>query len=304
MKNDMLSLACIETCTRRDPLDNAEILSRAIALAAQGGADLIASPETCNFMEAGREAMVSRLCREADDIVVQSMQAAAKTNGVYVLAGSVAVLSMDGRAANRSLLIDPNGNILARYDKIHLFDVTLANGERHTESTNYQAGEQAVTADLPWGKLGMSICYDLRFASLYRSLALAGACFIAVPSAFTRPTGKAHWEVLLRARAIETGCYIFAPAQSGKHENGRETYGHTMIISPWGEIIAQSNPAHASEQGLVEADRVGDRNGFDADGFTLVKAELDIQKVDAARRQIPSLKHGRDFQPPNPSVNP
>ncbi len=292
MMIDKFTLTCIETCTRRDPSENVDILSRAIQQAADNGAEFIASPETCNFMEKGREAMLSRLCQEADDPVVQALQAAAKTHGVYVLAGSVAVVSADGRAANRSIVFAPDGNIIARYDKIHLFDVTLANGEHHAESNNYQAGEQAVTADLPWGKLGMSICYDLRFASLYRSLALAGACFISVPSAFTRPTGKAHWRVLLRARAIETGCYIFAPAQSGSHENGRETYGHTMIVSPWGEVLAQSTQDSFAVGGE-------DKDDFEVDGYRLVSAELDVKKVVAARQQIPSLRHGRDFTPPH-----
>ena len=179
----------------------------------------------------------------------------------------------DGKAANRSFLIDSDGEVKAHYDKIHMFDVDLGDGEVHRESNAYEAGSRAVTADLPWGTLGMTVCYDLRFPRLYRALAKqGGADFLTVPSAFTRPTGKAHWHVLLRARAIENGCYVFAPAQCGEHENGRKTFGHSLIINPWGEILADG----------------GEEPGF-------VSAEADPAEVTAARAKIPAFTHDRDF---------
>ena len=177
------------------------------------------------------------------------------------------------KAANRSFLIDRGGEIVARYDKIHMFDVDLAGGESYRESRNYRPGEIAVTADLPWGRLGLTICYDLRFSALYRALAEAGSSFLAIPSAFTRQTGEAHWHVLNRARAIENGAFVFAAAQGGKHENGRETFGHSMIVDPWGAIIAET----ATEPGVV-------------------LARIDLAQVAAARTKIPSLTHGRRFE--------
>jgi predicted amidohydrolase len=179
------------------------------------------------------------------------------------------------RLANRSFLIDPAGQIKARYDKIHMFDVDLAGGESYRESATYRPGDRAVLANLPWGTLGMTICYDMRFPQLYRTLAQAGAMFITVPSAFTRPTGQAHWHVLLRARAIETGCFIIAPAQCGEHAEGRKTYGHSLIVSPWGEVLA---------------------DGGEQVGISLV--EIDATKVREARGMVPALDHDRAFAGP------
>jgi deaminated glutathione amidase len=186
----------------------------------------------------------------------------------------MAVAVGDGQLANRALLINPQGAVAARYDKIHMFDVQLPNGESYRESKVFRPGTEAVTADLPWGKLGLTICYDLRFPALYRTLAQAGAEILAIPSAFTKPTGQAHWHTLMRARAIETGCYVIAAAQAGQHENGRETYGHSLVVAPWGEIIAEAN---GHEPGVIFAD-------------------IDLAKVAEARAQVPSLQHDRPFK--------
>jgi predicted amidohydrolase len=185
------------------------------------------------------------------------------------------------RAANRSFLINRKGEIVARYDKIHMFDVDLASGESYRESRNFRPGELAVIANLPWGRLGLTVCYDLRFPALYRALAEAGVSFLTVPSAFTRQTGEAHWQVLLRARAIENGCFVFAAAQGGRHENGRETFGHSLVVDPWGRILAEGG----TEPGVVIAD-------------------IDSAAVADARARIPSLQHGRRFEILEPMADP
>jgi predicted amidohydrolase len=266
-----------------DPVDNLQTIETQTRAAVAAGAELVALPETCISMEKNRKAMRARLQAEADSTPLQALCALAKKLGVGLLVGSMVLANDtqkgDGeKAVNRSLYINPQGEIVARYDKIHMFDVTLANGETHAESHNYQAGARAVLADLGAAKLGLSICYDVRFGALYRRLAQAGADIISVPSAFTRPTGKAHWQVLLRARAIETGCFILAPAQVGTHENGRETYGHSLIVDPWGNILAQAE---------------------DSDGFIL--ADLELSLVAKAREQIPALLHGQNFLAPDGS---
>jgi predicted amidohydrolase len=181
------------------------------------------------------------------------------------------------KAANRSFVITPDGEIDARYDKIHMFDVDLGNGESYRESRNYSPGEQAVLAHLPWGLLGLTVCYDLRFPALFRALAEAGATLLAIPAAFTKPTGEAHWHVLMRARAIENGSFVLAAAQGGKHENGRETYGHSLIVDPWGRILAEGG----TEPGIVMAD-------------------IDLAEVSKARGKVPSLQHGRRFEVAEP----
>ena len=193
----------------------------------------------------------------------------------------MAVLVSEGRLANRSFLITPNGDIAARYDKIHMFDVDLGGGESYRESSNYRPGELAVLAELPWGRLGLTVCYDLRFPALYRALAEAGASFLAIPSAFTQKTGEAHWHVLIRARAIENGAFVFAAAQGGKHENGRDTFGHSLIVDPWGKILAEGG----TEPGVV-------------------MAEIDPAEIAAARARVPSLQHGRRFEVIEPLAEP
>lgn len=272
-----MHIACIQMTSAQDPADNLSVIEERLRKAAAAGATLIALPETCVFMERGRKAMQARLTAQQDNSDLKQIAALTAELGVHVLIGSMVLASEDTeRAVNRSLLLAPDGTVAASYDKIHMFDVTLANGETHAESASYQPGERLAVADIGEAKLGLSICYDVRFPTLYRRLAEAGADIISVPSAFTRPTGKAHWHILLRARAIETGCFIIAPAQVGAHENGRETYGHSLIIDPWGQVLAEAG---------------------DADD--MIMAEIDVSLAEKARAQIPALTHGRAFTTPS-----
>ena len=271
-----MKIACVQMTSAQDPADNMPVIEARLRKAAALGAQLIALPETCVFMERGRKAMQARLTAQKDNPDVKQIAALTAELGVHVLIGSTVLASDDTpKAVNRSLLLAPDGAVAAQYDKIHMFDVTLANGETHAESANYQPGNTLSLADIGGMKLGLSICYDVRFPTLYRRLAQAGADIISVPSAFTRPTGKAHWHILLRARAIETGCFIIAPAQVGAHENGRETYGHSLIVDPWGHVLAEA--------------------GDDDD---MILADLDVSLVEKARAQIPALAHGRGFTTP------
>jgi predicted amidohydrolase len=240
--------------------------------AAKQGADYVQTPEVSNMMQLNRKALFEHLAAEEDDVSLKAYRALAKELKIHLHVGSLALRFSPEKAVNRGFLIGPDGNILACYDKIHMFDIDLPGGESYRESANYQPGESAVISDLPWGRIGLTICYDLRFPALYRALAESGALYLTVPSAFTRKTGEAHWHVLLRARAIETGCFVFAAAQAGLHENKRETYGHSLIVAPWGEILAE---------GGVEP------------GVFL--ARIDPSKVEAARKSVPSLQHGRRF---------
>lgn len=267
--------ALVQLRTGKSVDANIEAASRLIRQAAAQGASFVATPETTSLMELGAERLFANIVREENDRALLAFRHLAAELGLYLLIGSLAVLAGEGKAANRSFLIGPDGRILARYDKIHMFDVDLGNGEAYRESKNYQAGEVAVLADLPFGRLGLSICYDLRFPHLYRALAHGGADFLTVPSAFTQQTGAAHWHVLLRARAIETGCFVLAPAQGGTHENGRETFGHSMIIAPWGEVLAEA--------------------GTDP---CVILADIDVARVREARSRVPSLSHDRDIKEP------
>jgi predicted amidohydrolase len=247
--------------------------------AAAAGARFVLTPEASNMMQRRRDARDAHLTDEATDPVVAGLAALAGELGIWLLIGSAMVRTGrddDDRAANRSLLIDPSGQTVARYDKLHVFDVDLPGGESYRESASVRPGEAAVVADTPFGRLGLSICYDLRFPHLFRTLARAGANIITVPAAFTVPTGRAHWETLLRARAIETGAFVLAPAQGGAHEDGRATWGHSLVIDPWGEVVARS----------------------DDDATGVLMADLDMSAVGRARAAIPSLSHDRDFQPP------
>jgi predicted amidohydrolase len=237
------------------------------------GADYIQTPEMTNLMEQKTKALFSILVEEERDPSLAAFRELARELNVHFHVGSLAVKASPERAANRSFVIDPTGEIIARYDKIHMFDVELGAGESYRESNNYRPGESAVLVDLPWGRMGLTICYDLRFPSLYRALAEAGADFLAIPAAFTKITGEAHWHILTRARAIETGSYVLAAAQGGMHENGRETYGHSIVIDPWGNIIAEGS----AEPGVI-------------------MAEIDPALVASARSRIPSLQHGRRFE--------
>jgi predicted amidohydrolase len=234
-----------------------------------------------NMLAADRKSLFSILADEEHDTSLKAYRALAKELGIWLHIGSLAVRGAAERAANRGFLIDPRGDVIARYDKIHMFDVNLPNGETYRESANYQPGEDAVIADLPWGRLGMTICYDMRFPALYRALAEAGASFLSMPAAFTKPTGEAHWHVLLRARAIENGAFVFAAAQGGVHESKRVTYGHSLIVDPWGQILAEGG----LEPGVITA-------------------LIDPAKVRDARGKVPSLQHGRRFALQDPQATP
>ncbi len=270
--------ACVQLRSGREVAPNIEAAAALIAQAADGGAQFIATPENTSLMEADRALLFQKTKPEDEDAALAALRAVARNRKIWLLIGSLPIRIAAEKLANRSFLIAPGGQIAARYDKIHMFDVDLGNGERYAESRNFEPGADAVTADLPWGRLGLTVCYDLRFPHLYRGLAHAGARFITVPAAFTKPTGEAHWHVLLRARAIETGSFVIAPAQGGRHENGRDTFGHSLIIAPWGEILAEAG----IEPGIV-------------------MAEIDPAKVDEARGKVPSLLHDRAFSAP-PSV--
>jgi predicted amidohydrolase len=265
----------------RDPVDNLATARRLIEEARRGGADYVLTPEMTNIMEVDRARLFATIVAEDEDASLAALRALARSLGIHVHIGSLAVKVSDDKAANRSFLIDPQGEIIGRYDKIHMFDVDLTGGESYRESRNFRAGDLAVAVDLPWGRLGLTVCYDLRFPALYRALAEAGASFLAIPSAFTRQTGEAHWHVLMRARAIETGCFVLAAAQGGRHENGRETYGHSLVVDPWGRILAEGG----TEPGVVFAD-------------------VDPAEVAAARARIPSLEHGRRFEVVEPMAEP
>ena len=251
-------VACIQVNTSNDMAENIDKASGFARAAAKDGAGLVMMPENVSMMERNREGTLAKAMPEDTHAALAAFRKLAPDLGVWLHCGSLAIALKNGKIANRTYVIDPKGQIAARYDKIHMFDVDLGNGERYAESATFEAGTDSASVALPWGILGLTICYDMRFPNLYRHLAQAGADFIAVPSAFTRPTGEAHWHVLLRARAIETGCFIFAPAQTGIHAGDRKTYGHSLIVNPWGEVLADGgiepgvimatiNPAEVSE---------------------------------------------------------
>jgi deaminated glutathione amidase len=263
------------------PPSNLDAAARLIVAARDRGADYVLTPEMTNILEVKRERLFAAIVPEESDASLAAFRELARKLGIFLHVGSLAIKLSPEKAANRSFLIDRDGDIVARYDKIHMFDVDLAGGESYRESRNYRPGEIAVTADMPWGRLGLTVCYDLRFPALYRALAEAGSSFLAIPSAFTKQTGEAHWHVLNRARAIENGSFVFAAAQAGRHENGRETFGHSLIVDPWGRIIAEAGV----EPGIV-------------------LATIDPAQVSAARAKVPSLLHGRRFEVIEPSVTP
>ena len=268
----------------RSGLDPAANLAAALELideAKAAGADYVLTPEMTNILAAKREQLFAKIVAEEQDATLTTLREVARKLAIYIHIGSLAIKASPEKAANRSFLIDRRGEVAARYDKIHMFDVDLAGGESYRESNTYRPGELAMVADLPWGRLGLTVCYDLRFPALYRALAEAGASFLAIPSAFTRQTGEAHWHVLQRARAIENGCFVFAAAQGGKHENGRETYGHSLVVDPWGRILAEGG----TEPGVV-------------------MAQVDPSEAVAARSRIPSLHHGRRFELVEPLAEP
>jgi deaminated glutathione amidase len=274
--------ACVQFTAGPDPEPNLHQVSELIRQARGAGADLIMTPEVSNFIESGRRRR-DKARREADDPFLAEMRDLARETGAWILVGSLVIdpagepgaEASEERLANRSFLIDAQGTIVARYDKIHMFDIDLPGGESYRESNAYRPGDRTVVAETPWGRLGMTVCYDVRFPHLYRALAQAGADFLAVPSVFTVPTGTAHWHVLLRARAIENACFVFAPAQWGEHAGGRRSYGHSLIVDPWGEILA---------------------DGGEAPG--IITAPIDPERIAKARGMVPSLQHDRGFTPP------
>lgn len=275
-----LKVALLQMTTGRDPAASLAPVLAAIDGAARAGALLVATPETTLMMELDPKAALAKARPPEAEPAIAAFAEAARRHRIWLLIGSLTVKLAEDRLANRSMLFNPDGALTAAYDKIHMFDVDLPGGESFRESRLYRPGAEAVLADAPWGPLGLTICYDLRFPYLYRHLAQAGARLISVPAAFTKQTGTAHWHVLLRARAIETGCFMLAPAQTGRHENGRETYGHSLVVAPWGEVLADGG----GDPGMVLAD-------------------LDLSAVDDARRRIPALSHDREFAAAAASVD-
>lgn len=275
--NSSLTLGLLQMTSSIDPAENLAMLEAGVRDLAARGAQFVMTPEMTGVLDGNNERLRGNARPEhADETLALGRKLAAEL-GLWLLIGSHAIVAeeegADGRLANRAFLIDAAGDVKARYDKIHLFDVDLPSGERYRESASYRPGGNAVVAATPWGRLGLAICYDVRFPHLFRTLAQAGAQMIAVPAAFTQTTGEAHWHTLLRARAIETGCYILAPAQTGLHKDGRTTYGHSLVVTPWGEVLADG--------------------GKEACGII---AQIDLSHVDAARSRIPALRHDRAFE--------
>lgn len=268
-----LKTAIIQTNTPNEINAAFENVAQLIDRAANEGAQFIATPEGTNLLERDREKFKAICPFETEEAALNGFAELAKKHKVHLLIGSALLQSDNGKAFNRSVLFNPNGEIISHYDKIHLFDVDLGNGQELRESNNFRAGDKAIIAHTKFAKIGLSICYDIRFPHLYRGLGQRGAQIITIPAAFTVPTGRAHWEILLRARAIETGAFIIAPAQGGKHKDGRETFGHSMIINPWGEIIAH----------------------IDNDEPNIAIAEIDLNETIEARRKIPAWNLNKDF---------
>ena len=280
--SDGFIASCVQFTAARDCEPNIRVVSDLVRRARDGGADFVLTPENTGLMEPVGRLRREKARDEASHPVLAGLREVARETGVWLLIGSLAVeISREPgipegerRLANRSYLVDSGGGIVARYAKIHMFDVDLANGESYRESNAFRPGDRTVLAPTPWGVLGLTVCYDLRFPQLYRGLAQAGADFLAIPSAFTVPTGTAHWHVLLRARAIETGCFVLAPAQWGEHAEGRRTYGYSLIVDPWGEVLADAG-----------------------EGVGIVTARIDLARIAEARRMVPSLQHDRAFAP-------
>jgi len=275
MSGRKMRTACVQLRSGDDVAENARAASALIREAAKAGAKFVATPENTGLMAPDGGAKLEKTFAEKDDPALPVFKALANELDIWLLVGSLAIRTSAAKTANRSFLIGPDGRVIARYDKIHLFDVSLPSGESYRESNTVEAGEEAVAVSLPWGRIGLSVCYDLRFPQLYRSLAKAGAEILTVPSAFTETTGKAHWHVLLRARAIENSCFVMAPAQGGTHANGRKTYGHSLIVGPWGDVLAEAG----TEPGVI-------------------MAELDLDEVADVRGRLPALQHDRPFAAP------
>lgn len=265
--------ACVQLRSGKSMLDNAAAAENLIRAAAGQGADFIQTPEMSNVLVRSREELRERIGNPGDDQFLSMARSLAGELNVHLHVGSVAVLAGNGKVANRAYLFGPDGSELACYDKIHMFDVDLPNGESWRESATYEPGDQTVVVDLPFAKTGLAVCYDIRFPAIFRTQARAGAQMLTAPAAFTRQTGEAHWHVLQRARAIENGAYVVSAAQGGTHEDGRETYGHSVIVDPWGAVIAELD---------------NDEPGF-------VLAEIDTDNVAKARSRIPAIANEREF---------
>ncbi|MCH9765595.1 MAG: carbon-nitrogen hydrolase family protein [Alphaproteobacteria bacterium] len=270
---DCFRAGLVQMCSGRDVDRNVKDAEALIREAAASGAQYVQTPEITTLMELERERLFAVVEPEPNNRALAKFVELAASLEIWLHIGSMAVRLSEEKLANRSYVIAPDGTISARYDKIHMFDVDLPAGESYRESANYQAGEQAIVTNLPWGGLGLTICYDLRFPALHRALAQNGAVFIAGPSAFTKTTGEAHWHALLTARAIETQCFVFAAAQGGRHDNDRETFGHSLVISPWGEVLAEGD-IHPS----------------------VIIADVKCQDVELVRSRVPSLSHDREYR--------
>ena len=269
-----LTVACIQTNAQPDLATNLALIEPMIRTASAKGAQFITLPENVGYMGTGRDKLFANSFPEDKHPAIAFFCRMAKETGTWILAGSIAIATEHDRLANRSYLFAADGNIAARYDKIHMFDAVLSEQESYKESANYRGGDRAVVAETPWGKVGMTICYDVRFPHLHRALAKAGARIITIPAAFAYTTGVLHWHVLVRARAIETGCFVIAPAQCGVHEGNRKTYGHSLIVAPSGQILAE---ASENEPGIIVT-------------------EIDLSDVEEHRRKLPSLSHDCDFK--------
>jgi predicted amidohydrolase len=276
-----MKAALLQLCSSDDPAENLETVRGMLREAARRGAEIALTPEVTNCVSSSRARQQAVLSQEAEDPTLAGLREEARALGLWLLIGSLALKTgdKDGRFANRSFLIGPDGAVVARYDKIHMFDVEVTEAETYRESAGYRPGEEAVLAETPWGRLGLTVCYDIRFPYLYRALAKAGAEMLTIPAAFSPVTGEAHWEVLLRARAIETGAWVLAPAQSGEHRlsegKPRRTWGHSMAVAPWGEVVLDAG----TEPGVFMVD-------------------VDMGRVAEARRRVPSLTHDRPFRGP------
>ena len=269
----MLKVALIQMQTGRDPAANIAFVKEAVREAASKGAAYIQTPEMTGLLVRDRAEMLAKVKAQKEDGLVAGASNLAKANGVHLHIGSTPILREDGKIANRAFLFGPDGALITTYDKIHMFDVDLDKGESWRESATYEPGTKAVVASLPFGKLGFGICYDVRFPHLFREEALVGAHILTAPAAFTKQTGEAHWHALQRSRAIENGAFMLTAAQAGAHEDGRETYGHSMVVNPWGEVLAVAG----------------------GDGPETIHAEIDLSEVAAARAKIPNLKNARAF---------
>ena len=267
-----LKVACIQTNSKSDPNINIREVSSLIRAARSTGAELITTPEVVGMLEPNREKALNKAQPENYHGVLREFRALSRDLAIWLLIGSISIKLSNGKLANRSFLINPDGQIIARYTKIHMFDVEVNDGSIYRESATYQPGTSACLASTPWGLVGLTVCYDIRFPALYRDLAKAGAKIIFIPSAFTEVTGEAHWHILQRARAIENGCFIVSAAQTGMHEQNRKTFGHSIIVDPWGNILADAN----KDVGFITAD-------------------LDLNLVDEVRKKIPSLTHDREY---------